>query len=106
MKFNLLNSFLCYSIRLLMEIAMVRRVGAPGALAEQRGPGIRRGRLPGGSKEGKAASQSALGAPGLTVGHSSLQEESPGPNPGGAAQIQTSGPSCWKQRRSGSKPRD
>lgn len=33
---------------------MNRRVRAPGALAEQRGPGIRRGRLPQGSKQGKS----------------------------------------------------
>jgi len=48
-----------------MEIAMVRRVGAPGALAEQWGPGIRRGRLPRVTTKEKAASQSASNVSGL-----------------------------------------
>jgi hypothetical protein len=39
---------------------MFRRVGAPGALAEQRGRGKRRGRLPGAETKEKAASKSAF----------------------------------------------
>ena len=47
---------------------MTRRVGAPGALAEQRGRGKRRGRLPRACKQGKTASQSASSSRGSSNG--------------------------------------